>query len=246
MRAGILIIGSLLWDNGRVRNEWRQSHLDMDHAEKVRTPIRYGRRSCSRGCTFTMTFAIDDQLGHGVLVPCRTPLLNADALFAEAEALWKAEQPRAAPGTIAASWGCVGVRFRAQAAPDKWTRAWAKYFSDRNTSPISPVGNDGLLRIPWPVKVCDGEEADLDLILATATEADKQRPHPKDIADAWSNQDAGNEHYFFENIRNGIRTSEDQLIWQHIEKSNAPWLSKCISEYANAVAVLRRKERDEN
>jgi|SRR3990170_7778359 len=48
MRAGILIIGSLLWDNCQ-RDAWRRSRLCVDRAVHVKAPIYYGRRSNSRG-----------------------------------------------------------------------------------------------------------------------------------------------------------------------------------------------------
>ncbi len=244
MRAGILIIGSLLWGDEGERNEWRKSRLCMDHAEKVRTPIRYGRCSSSRGHTYTMTFTTDDPLGEGVLVPCKTPFSDANALIAEAEALWKAEDSNAAPGVIGASWGgCVGILFRAQAALNNLIQAWTKHFCEKKVSPIPPVSKDGLLVIPWPVKVSNGEESDVDLILATATKPDGKRPSPKNIADAWNNQNNGHERYFFQNIRHGIRTSEDGSIWKHIESGTAPWLNKFQSDYAEAVAKLRSENR---
>jgi hypothetical protein len=49
MRAGIRIIGSLLWDNDK-RSAWRKSRLCMDEEVLVKAPIRYGRsRSCHYG-----------------------------------------------------------------------------------------------------------------------------------------------------------------------------------------------------
>lgn len=135
MRGGILIVGSLLWDRRRERDEWRQARLRIDDAVHVRVPIRYGRCSGSRGDTFTMTFAGDGKLGQGVLVPCRTSVVDAAALLAEATDLWKAEQPSAPTESIGASWGCVGVLFRSQGAPDERFEAWSHYFR-RKSSPF--------------------------------------------------------------------------------------------------------------
>lgn len=69
MRGGILIIGSLLWDNGQ-RDAWRRLRLRVGEKVYVKAPIRYGRRSQGRGNTFTMTFAHGGLHGQGVLVPC--------------------------------------------------------------------------------------------------------------------------------------------------------------------------------
>jgi len=43
MRTGILIIGSLLWDNCQ-REAWRRSRLHVDRKLHVKAPICYGRR----------------------------------------------------------------------------------------------------------------------------------------------------------------------------------------------------------
>ena len=238
MRGGILIVGSLLWDRRRERDEWRQARLRIDDAVHVRVPIRYGRYSGSRGDTFTMTFADDGKLGQGVLVPCRTSVVDAAALLAEATDLWKAEQPSAPTESIGASWGCVGVLFRSQGAPDERFEAWSHYFR-RKSSPISPVDSVGVLRIPWPVLAADGTAAKLDVILATATKADAARPLPEDIANAWISQDQGHELYFFENVRHGIRTPDDLLIWKRIENAKPSWLRN--DAYTEAIAVLQRE-----
>lgn len=239
MRGGILIIGSLLWDARPEREAWRKSRLTIDKAVHVSVPIHYGRRSASRGNTFTMTFASDGPLGQGVLVPCRTNLSDSAALLNEAEELWKAEQPTAAPGSIAASWGCVGLVFRDQPAPPEWLRAWVEHFHSK-ASPVPPVGSDGLLGIPWPAIAVD-TAASVELLLATATKPDTMCPLAEDVADAWIDQDRGYERYFFENVRHGIRTADDGAIWRRLKERRARWLGG--EAYAQAIAVLAGEER---
>jgi hypothetical protein len=46
LNAGILIIGSLLWD--AERKGWRDARLEMPTAATVTAPIRYGRLSGTR------------------------------------------------------------------------------------------------------------------------------------------------------------------------------------------------------
>jgi len=46
LNAGILIIGSLLWDEKR--QEWRNARLDRRSQKTVAAPIRYGRLSGKR------------------------------------------------------------------------------------------------------------------------------------------------------------------------------------------------------
>src|SRR5688572_10602378 len=109
MRCGILIIGSLLWDNDR-RNAWRMAQLDLIAQMRVTAPFRYGRKSRSRGWTYTMTFEPGAE-SQGVLVPCATPVETIEHLAAEAVALWHAEYANATPGSIREDWGHVGALF---------------------------------------------------------------------------------------------------------------------------------------
>jgi len=180
-----------------------------------------------------MTIGIEGSLGQAVVVPCRTTLADVAALLAEAEALWQAEQPGARAGKISASWGCVGVRFHDEPPPTDWFNAWAERFRAK-ASPVAPVNHDGLLEIEWPAVAA---AIAVDVILATATRSDENLPRPEDIADAWINQDQGHERYFFENVRCGIRTPEDLLIWKRIEERRPSWLGRNVD--AEAVAILR-------
>ncbi|WP_145976162.1 hypothetical protein [Nitrospira moscoviensis] len=161
------------------------------------------------------------------------------ALIAEAEALWKAEWCKASPGQIGSSWGCVGVSFRAGAELAGWLQPWADHFDAKTSAAITPVDRNGLLQIPWPTTTLDGAPAAADLILATATKAEKQCPSVEDVAEAWLKQNNGYERYFFENVRHGIRTPDDGLIWSRIKEQNPDWLAN--RSYGEAVALLERE-----
>lgn len=238
MNGSILIIGSLLWDNGK-REEWRRSRLCIEEKVLVRVPICYGRISTSRGKTFTMTFSPDGSEGQAVLVSCKAPIVDMTALVAEAEALWKAEYPAASPRTIGKSpWGCVGVSFHPENQREDWPQLWTNHFL-ANASAISPMDKNGLLQVPWPTTTLDGAPAAADLILATATKAETQCPSVEDVAEAWLKQNNGYERYFFENVRHGIRTPDDGLIWRRIKEQNPDWLAN--RSYGEAVALLERE-----
>ena len=56
LRGGVIIIGSLLWDNSN-RQKWRENNLCIEKQFKVYIPIRYGRCSCARKKTYTMVFS---------------------------------------------------------------------------------------------------------------------------------------------------------------------------------------------
>lgn len=126
--------------------------------------------------------------------------------------------------------------FRPGAEPAGWLRVWAGHFG-ATASAISPVDENGVLRIPWPTTTLEGAPAGVDVILATATKAEAMCPSAEDIADAWLDQNKGYERYFFENVRHGIRTPEDSLIWRRIEQRRPHWLGS--DAYAEAIAILR-------
>ena len=201
MRTGILIIGSLLWDNCQ-REAWRRSRLHVDRKLHVKAPICYGRRSQSRGNTFTMTLT-GDASGTAVLVPCVSAIVSVAGLVAEAAALWGAERATERSSSIGASWGSVGVLL-ATTVPAEWRAGWAAYFRS-HASPLPPVDDAGTLRIAWPVTTVERRPANVDIILTTATKAEATRPTATEISDAWVDQSDGHERYFFENIRHGIR-----------------------------------------
>jgi hypothetical protein len=229
VRAGILIIGSLIWDARPERESWRQSRLRINQAMRVGAPIRYGRCSPARGNTFTMTFDAGATPGRALLVPCREPITSSEALISEAEQLWRAEFPD--PEHRKQSWGSVGVLFRATPPPHDLALAWAEHCR-RAARPHPPVDRDGLLGIPWPRGT-----ADIDLLLAVANRSASSCPSPEEVADAWTQQHEGHERYFFENLKHGIRTSEDGLIWRRIEETTPAWLDK--DEHREVVALLR-------
>ena len=77
IRIGVLIIGSLYWDEKEHRETWRRDRLvDLGDATRVHVPIRYGRLSRKRGCTYTMVFSrqLDDRSWRRtaiILRPCQ-------------------------------------------------------------------------------------------------------------------------------------------------------------------------------
>ena len=236
MRVAVLVIGSLLWDN-RHRERWRCTRLNLDERIPVRAPIRYGRRSRTRGNTFTVVFRSDAVLGQAVLLPCFSSVVNVEDLIQEASALWKAERSSAQEGEVGASWGCVGMLFHREDADINLVKKWRQYFQKNSDRPIAPVDSDGILHIPWPTKLDNSPLTEVDIILSTATQAEKVLPTVEDIADAWINQGSGYERYFFENVRHRIRTAEDLEIWRRIEEQSPRWLSK--PDYAEVISLLR-------
>ncbi len=234
MKAGVLVLGSLLWDRRDGRHRWRDERLNRDQAVPVAVPIGYGRLSHSWGNTFTMTFSSDGRAGVSFLVPLKTPPTTFSALLAEAEFLWKVESRGASPKRIGASWGCVGILSRTR----KFVAEWADYFR-KSTDPVGRVDESGLLLINWP-RTRDGAAADVDVIVSASTKPESVWPLAADIADAWVRQDDTYERYFFQNVQHGIRTPDDGAIWTRIQEKNPLWLDNEV--YSDAIAILRAEQ----
>lgn len=236
MRAAILIVGSLRWDERPVRARWRETRLDVDRAVPVRVPIRYRRCSWTRANTYTMTIDPDAPHGRALMVPCRASVESPQDLIEEAQHLWAAEDPGADDGAIAAEWGCCGMIMREHVA--QVADAWAGVFQERVAEPISPVSDSGTLAIPWPEPIM-GRGLDVDVLFAAATRAVPEPPTLEAIAAAWISQSDHHERYFFENVRHGIRTHEDLEIWGHIERERPAWLN--APHYSEPIRVLRHE-----
>lgn len=240
-RCGILIIGSLLWDNGAdgIRKGWREDRLSADEKVIVRAPICYGRKSASRNDTFTMILRSGEANGQAVLVPCRKTINSADDLMEEITALWRAEDSNAKSDVFHKNWGCVGALFRTETGLAKVKAAWSERFQEAVKGPVDMIGPDGFLKCNWP-KTIGGEDAELDIILATATKPAETCPSVNDVADAWCHQ-SGEEKYFFRNVENGIRTSEDLGIWERIKAKAPSWID--TASYAQAKEILGRESK---
>lgn len=233
LRAGVLVIGSLLWEETEHRKRWRRERLICADQTRVSVPIRYGRRSNSRGDTYTMVFSLtlsmsDRTMGWGIAVPCVRKVHDTHDLVEEAEALWVAEQSRAiTPGPISANWGRVGVVFNPRSPyREEVLSCWSDRVGTENNYSELPnlsgekpaIGKDGLLRIPWP-RTELGEYDGLDVLLATATDpslVDGKYPLPDEVAKAWNIDNCGNVRYFMKNQESGIVTFEDDEIAKHL------------------------------
>lgn len=225
LTAGVLIIGSLLWDSKKGRPAWRKARLDTGSAQTVTAPIRYGRLSESRGNSYTMVLSRLCQAGQAQLVPCSHTISCLQELIEEAEHLWKAERPRAPAHQIAVDWGCVAILCNPKRQiPVDLLKGWAErvahepdYGHVSQTQEEGPlVTPDGLLRIAWPTRVEDGSPADVDLILATANDPEISAlspayPSSETVAEAW-NRAGDNVEYFWKNRDCGICTFQDDEI----------------------------------
>ena len=235
IRTGVLIIGSLYWDDKEHRKKWRRERLvDLDKKEYVHAPIRYGRLSRSRGCSYTIVFSkLLDAPGtldrcRAIVVPCKAPVNGMDDLVTEAQHLWQAEQ--AEGGTqrsISAKWGCVALlEHPKRPMPDDMRAGWTNYvqreqrYGALNSArgEASVVDEEGFLMISWP-KTDDDSDLAVDVLLATATDPTLIRgdyPSAREIAAAWNAHD-GEDYkryvqYFNKNREHRIQTFQDDDI----------------------------------
>jgi hypothetical protein len=239
LRVGVLVIGSLLWDNERQRPDWRDARLRMAEAQPVRVPIRYGRRSRKRSNNYTMVFSTlcyrHKEPGRGWVVPLARVVNSFDGLLTDANALAEAE------GLNAWTWGAVALlRNNQRKYPPGLIRDWQRYFTEKSAncrvfeaharSEWPALGRSGVLRIKWPVPE-DGQPLKLDLLLATPTEANlvqrgvrKRYPSPKEIGNTYAR--TGDPSYFIQNIRHGIFTSADKNIWRAMLRVRPQWAAE--------------------
>lgn len=232
---GVLIIGSLFWDNAN-REIWRRKRVNMAAASRVRVPIRYGTLSTGRkrAGQYTMTLSNSAGLGTAFVIPCINSISRVEDLFEEARQLARAEgfqDPDRWP-----SWGAVGVMARDRDIASQIDDAWVRYFSasvDVNKriqeacgAHESPqIDGYGFLNIEWPQNVHGGPSA-CDLLLATANEPTLrhgQYAAPAEIASSLVNQAHGAD-YFCRNVLSGVRTFEDVEIWDELRRLNPAWL----------------------
>ena len=235
IRVGVFIIGSLYWDQDKekVRPNWRLDRLvDRDDRKYVHAPIRYGRLSRSRGCTYTMVFSkqLDDPnkpdgYGRAIVLACRAPVTSAVDLVEEAQHLWQAE--RGKEGSISAKWGCVALLENPERpVPNDLRTGWTKRFqqearygalnSARGEATV--VDEGGFLTTSWP-RTDDDSPLGVDLLVATATDPTIIRgdyPSAREIAAAW-NAHEGEDYerhvrYFRQNRGSGIQTFQDDDI----------------------------------
>lgn len=232
LKVGILIIGSLIWDDKKERPKWRNSRLRVEQKIAVNAPIRYGRKAISRDNTYTMVLSRNAPLGSALIVPCRRHI-NGVEFIEEAVWLWQAEAGDPDTQKISAHWGCVAMLARDEGgATRELIESWAQrvaresYYGNighaHNEQQL--VSKKGLLQIDWPTHLDSGQPADFDILLATTNQPTLIGPRldyapASKIAEEWV-RSPHNNNYFFKNRENGIKTFEDdeimRLLQQHM------------------------------
>jgi hypothetical protein len=226
LSGGVIIIGSLLWEDSDGRNDWRRACLKpVDERRSAPLKICYGRKSRKRDCTYTMIFSNHQttELGRGFIVAFLKSIESFEALkeqaleLAKAEGIWKRE-----PALLANEWGAVGLLLnpeferkddaKAEMIRSRWTETFRQYSRQfdhsqhrvENEQPI--IDECGFLKIEWIA-----EMNDFHFLIGTPTVPDPKRPlEEKEIAQRM----IVNEYrtYFDENRKSGISTFQDEGI----------------------------------
>ena len=220
LTGGVIIIGSLLWDN-LDRRKWRKNSLDSESKISVPLKIRYGRVSGSRYCTHTMIFSNDPNTkpGQGYVVGFRKRIRGPKTLekqaiaLACAEGIWTRERQR-----LTCDWGAVGILVNEnKPCAEKIRSLWKKLFQEQRSGrychsqycfvdeePI--ITDEGFLQLdPKP------EMSNFDLLMATPTVPSPDRAlTPREVADRMIKQNY--RVYFNGNIANNIATFQDDKI----------------------------------
>ena len=225
-RGGVIIIGSLLWDNA-VRNEWRRSSLEsLESKIPVSVKIRYGRESGKqRHHTHTMIFSNHPTtgLGQGYIVGLRQTIGNQETLkeqaiaLAKAEGIWTQQRP-----FLAIDWGAVGLLVNENKRGTDWIKSnWVQVFRANRCEQAScqfnhvqfsiaderpVISEDGFLQIDW-----SPEMDDFDFLIATPT-----APKPRTVLTAGiiaNRMIEKNYRIYFDNNRlSNITTFQDDEI----------------------------------
>jgi hypothetical protein len=228
---GILVIGSLFWDN-HIRSNWRQERLSLEDRYNVKVPICYGRCSEGRNNTYTMVFSrlcLSHDLGVGKAILCKSKVNMNEDIIKESKYLWAAENNiEKLKNRISAPWGSVGLMINPKLKQkSSILSSWKDFYESKNNFHPNkainekPVINNGSLNIPWPCIENSNENLPFDLLLTTVNEpslVNQTYPTAKEIANAWINDPKGNINYFQKNIENGIKTYQDKLINNYLEK----------------------------
>ena len=242
MKGGVLIIGSLLWQDDlkigkhdEIRKKWRKKHLLMDDKVLVKAPIRYGRFS-EKDDIFTMVFStecINRKSGTAFIVPLNTYCENYQVIQTEANALADAEGMKGkfiAKTSEGGIWGVVSYLTNPALQKEQQTLladGWKARIqleggynpSDFRLDTEKPcIDKNGKLKIRWPVAV-DLKLKEVvdsyDFLLATATKPTVYPSIKNHVTKILTDK---KREYFLNNYKSGLTTYQDAAIIKKLPK----------------------------
>lgn len=232
-------------NNDNIRKNWRLNNLGKDYELSkilVYLPIRYGRYS--NNGLYTMVFSNDcsknSKLGIGYVIPFITnPLHYFWEIECQARKMSKAEGMNGKfVGNTNNIWSTMGIIFNDSkiSKPDKdyLLKQWSEKLkkdgggNDADDYKIgqeeSCITSDGELNINMPKIVYKRDQKrlnKLDFLIATSTKpkhenGKREYPDYKEIVESVKNDIV--RHYFINNVKQNIRTFEDNEILVRLGK----------------------------
>lgn len=232
MKGAVLVIGSLLWedetnaldiDQGKLRSDWRKD-LDLKNKVAVKVPIRYGRKSSSRKCTYTMIFSKSVPTnGTAFIIPYKKEAKGFEDIKSQALRLSEAEgiSTEEHPDRLKASWGAVGIAFNKTKVDlfNDIRKNWHKEFESFNNQDYK-IGNES------PSIQKNGElnfefefPNNIDYVFAAPMQPNvTEYPTINRIIEAILESNPKYDIYVKENFKKGIRIENDDEIIKRLEE----------------------------
>lgn len=233
LTGGVLIIGSLIWDTDKQRVDWRNNFLQVKKQIPVVAPIRYGRISKDRKCTFSMVFSNDCNetlfKGAGIFVPFKDNPINLEKIKTHSQELIKSERKLAKLENNNNNWGwgaltiCLNPEIlNGNSKKSEHAKLLLYYWNEKYSNGFNPeeykVGNEfpilskqGVLKFNWTEELNE-----YDFIIATATKPNIEiYPTAKIIAERMITNEYT--EYFNKNLAFGISTFQDKEIASHLK-----------------------------
>lgn len=246
IKGGVIIVGSLFWEKKDIaieekesidlaekRRSWRETYLDLDNRERCQLPIRYGRCSSSRKCTYTMVFSSlalnEDSFGLAITYKGEIDFSNylhferQAKVLAEIEGISKNNDKR-----LRKSWACIGIYINPNSVhsltinnhwdnlrmiDNEYANKSAENYRVRNLN-----GDYSLLDDKYRLRpeVSINTRSTFDFLFFTYIKPEHRNktieryPTPQEIAEEINR--SGYKTYFEENVKSGITTFEDSVI----------------------------------
>ena len=256
IKGGVIIQGSLFWEDennclqddessakaqreGKERRVWRETHLNIDDAFLIPFPIRYGRCSSSRLCTYTMVISREyitpDKLGKARVVPFRSAF-DVSVLdkiktqikeLAKVEGIYDDNKQK-----YAKKWGAIAIWINPESdSKAEITTFWnsliqsKSYEGDRsfNWSDNALINSEYKLEESL-VESKSLNEKKIDFLLLTYMkpkhrncQSNKQKNYPTSQEIADEIKTSGYSTYFCQNRASGITTFDDEKILKYIK-----------------------------
>ena len=242
IKGGVIIIGSLRWENEQnaiqektsknvaiKRAHWRDTNLDLENEERHKLPIKYGRCSSTRRCTYTMVFsnlALEKE-SHGLVIPYKKEIDFNNYVNFEQQALLLADVEGISKGNnkLLKEWGCIGLYVNPKSNHiNKIKSNWEILkLIDNNYNKESKqyrIEDDLLLEKDYTLSSDCLIETGLDFLFFTYIKPQHRNseinvfPTSQEIADEINR--SGYKTYFEENRKCGIITFEDEEIKRYL------------------------------